>query len=126
MLSSALSRQRLHIDTSTIIYKDEFIDDPTQVKRAIQDSAKKWTRKRHLNSSIPGWEDIYNPIDSIEPNTFSAVSDQISEEEITQAIKESPNNKAAGPSKLTYECWKKSPRSVVETLVTLFNQVMHE
>ena len=54
MLASALNRRRSRINTSTIIYEDKFIDDPTQVKKVIQDSAKKWTRKRHLDLSIPG------------------------------------------------------------------------
>jgi len=41
-------------------------------------------------------------------------------DELTAAIKKAPNNKAAGPSGLMYECWKHAGDSVLKALLVVF------
>src|SRR6266487_5788724 len=40
------------------------------------------------------------------------------------AIKEASNNKAAGPSSLTYECWKHTSDSVLNALLVVFERTI--
>src|SRR5205823_7717170 len=51
MLCLALGKRRDHIDTTTIVHNGEFLDDPVDVKKAINQRTETWTRKRHLNFS---------------------------------------------------------------------------
>ena len=126
MLNSALNRQRKHIDTSVTIYEEEFIEDPLMVKSAINQSAEKWTRKRTLDISDPYWHPHYQPIDAIADNAFQDIDNSFTQMEIEKVISESPNNKAAGPSKITYECWKHATSKVHKSLTILFNRILTE
>src|SRR5439155_3910542 len=58
--------------------------------------------------------------------TFDTLSSYITLEELTLALAETPNNKAAGPSKLTYECWRKADAKVHTTLLEIFNRILDE
>ena len=62
MLCSALSRSRNRIDTTTLIHDGEFIDNPTDVKKAVNQRAETWTRKRRLNLSDTSWNTHYEPL----------------------------------------------------------------
>ena len=104
MLNSALNKSRKPIDTSTLIHEGEFLDDPDQIKKAINQSAEKWTRKRRLDPSDPSWNAHYTPLSHMDTEVFKDVTTPFTMEEVTGIIKETPNNKAAGPSKITYEC----------------------
>src|SRR6185295_15598906 len=100
-------------DTSRIIYEDDYIDEPSAVKEAISNSAKKWTRKRIIATYDSAWDGEYEPLQSIRNDTFDSVSAEITIGEVIEAINGFPNNKAAGPSKMTYECWKESSETVL-------------
>ena len=128
MLKSALNRHRQAIDTTNIIYQGDFLDDPEEVKATIRTSAKKWTRKRQQSTDIdkPLWNSVYEPLTHVGDNTFDTLSSYITLEELTLALAETPNNKAAGPSKLTYECWRKADAKVHTTLLEIFNRVLDE
>ena len=45
-------------------------------------------------------------------------------EELQTAIKETSNNKAAGPSGLTYECWKYASKEVHKALQEIFDRII--
>ena len=124
MLSSALNRKKGKIDTTNIIYEGEFIEDPDLVKLAVKQSVTKWTRKRILDNTNPEWVDEYNSIPTLQDTIFDSITEPISSDTVREILSQSPNNKAAGPSKLTYECWKKSPVSVINSVTTLFNHIL--
>ena len=46
MLWSALGKRRDRIDTTTIVHDGEFLDDSVDIKKAINQRAKTWTRKK--------------------------------------------------------------------------------
>src|SRR6185369_13369464 len=124
MLSSTLNRRHKRIDTSQIIYEGDYIDELLAVKEAISDSAKKWTRKIIITTNSAHWNREYEPLQSIRDDTFDPVSAEITIGEVVGAINSFPNNKAAGPSKMTYECWKESPEVVLIAITKLFNQII--
>src|SRR2546423_11369172 len=128
MLKSALNRHRQTIDTTNIIYQGDFIDDPEEVKTIIKASAKEWTRKRQQSSEIdePLWRSIYEPLAYIADDTFDTLCSYITLDELITVLAETPNNKAAGPSKLTYECWRRANTKVHMTLLEIFNCVLEE
>ena len=126
MLSSALNRKRGRIDTTNIIYEGEFIEDPDLVKLAVRQSATKWTRKRILDETNPEWVDEYNPISTLQDSIFNGVTNPINSDTVREVLSQSPNNKAAGPSKLIYECWKRSPTAVINSVTILFNQILQK
>ena len=126
MLNSALNKGRKPIDTSTLIYEGEFLDEPNKIKKAINQSAEKWTRKRRLDTSDISWNSHYTPLSHVDAETFKNITDPFTKEEVITIIKETPNNKAAGPSKITYKCWKYAPAKVVEAIVKLFNKILRE
>ena len=128
MLKSALNRHRQAIDTTNIIYQGDFLDDPEEVKATIRTSAKKWTRKRQQSTDIDKllWNLVYEPLTHVGDNMFDTLSSYITLEELTLALAETLNNKAAGPSKLTYECWRKADAKVHTTLLEIFNRILDE
>ncbi len=128
MLKSALNRHCQMIDTTNIIYQEDFIDDPEEVKTIIKASAKEWTRKRQQFSEIDEslWRSIYEPLAHIADDTFDTLCSYITLDELITVLAETPNNKAAGPSKLTYECWRKADTKVHMTLLEIFNRVLEE
>src|SRR6185369_1949283 len=128
MLKSALNRHRQTIDTTNIIYQGDFVDDPEEVKTAIKTSAKEWTRKRQQSPKVnePLWNSIYEPLAHVSDDTFDALSSYITMEELCSTLVETLNNKAAEPSKLTYECWRKADAKVHTTLLEIFNRILEE
>ena len=70
------------------------------------------------------WNREYEPLQLIKDDTFDSVSAEITIGEVIGAINSFPNNKAAGLSKMTYECWKESPEAVLIAITKLFNQII--
>ncbi|GES72693.1 tbingi protein [Rhizophagus clarus] len=69
------------------------------------------------------WQDIYQ-------QKMTPIKDQkplltpITNHELTETLKSLPNNKAAGPNGLTYEIWKKFPKTYHNIILTLFNDIL--
>src|SRR6185295_11496607 len=85
MLFFALNRRCRRIDTSRIIYEDDYIDEPSAVKEAISNSAKKWTRKRIITMYDSAWDEEYKPLQSIRDDAFDSVSAEITFGKIVEA-----------------------------------------
>jgi len=125
MIKSILERQNNHITLDHVIDNQEYYSDPDEVKNIINEKAKKWTRKRTfatINGTI--WEERYKPISHIKQNTFSTIMDPISDHELAIALRDAPSNKAAGPSNIPTECWKKAGKKTKEALLNLLNQCL--
>ena len=100
MLNSALNKSRKPIDTSTIIHKGEFLDNPDQIKKAINQSAEKWTRKRRLDSSDPSWNAHYTPLSYVNTEAFKDVTIPFTMEEVKAPSKKHPTTKRQAHQKL--------------------------
>ncbi|GES99708.1 RNA-directed DNA polymerase from mobile element jockey-like [Rhizophagus clarus] len=72
----------------------------------------------------PSWQEVYRPKNTPQADRDSLLI-PISQEELTNVIKNLPNNKAAGPNGLTYEIWKKFPSNHYDLIVNLFNDIMN-
>ena len=120
MLRSSLEKKYNRIDTSNIIDNGEYIDDPDEVKRTISQRARTWTRPRRFYNPDDFWGMEYEPKPYVPPDVFGEIMNTISMDELLTTIKEAPDNKAAGPSGLTYECWKHASDSVHKALLEVF------
>jgi len=79
-----------------------------------------------LDSSDPSWNAHYTSLSHVDTEAFKDVTTPFTMEKVTDTIKETPNNKAAGPSKITYECWKYASTKVIEAVTKLFNRILLE
>ena len=61
-------------------------------------------RKCILDKTNPEWRNEYDPIPTLQDTVFDNVTKPIDSNTIREALAQSPYNKAASPSKLTYEC----------------------
>jgi len=61
MIKSILEKKRQYIDTTNIIHDGEYLEDPELVKKAIVESAQKWTRKRKYTVRDDIWNKEYDP-----------------------------------------------------------------
>ena len=120
MLRSSLEKKFNYIDTFNIIDDGEYIDDPNEVKETISLRAQAWTRLRRFHNSERFWKTEYEPKQYVPTNAFKKVIDMISSDELQTVLKEASNNKAAGLSGLSYECWKHASTSVHEALLEVF------
>ena len=96
---------------------------PHEVKSQVEEYYTKAFGKRRSNfeSMSKSWRDQYKPREYIEENWFDGVIKKIDETEIEEIIRSLPNNKAPGPSEITYEMLKKLGNKGLKTLVDMFN-----
>ena len=71
------------------------------------------------------WSIIYEPRDHIRDEHTAPLEANINLNELTDIIHSLPNNKASGPSNISYEIIKYLPTSFLEHLVLLFNFIIN-
>src|SRR6266487_1629869 len=124
MFRSSLEKKFNYIDTSNIIDDGKYIDNPNEIKETISLRARAWTRPRRFHDPERFWRTEYEPKQYVPTDAFEKVMDTISSDELQAALKEAPINKAAGPSGLSYKCWKHASTSVHEALLEVFERSM--
>ena len=127
MLRFSLEKKFNCIDTTNIIDNSNYIDNSDEVKETISCRARAWTRTRRFHDSEGFWKSEYKPKQYVPPNAFGEVINTITLDELMAAIKEALNNKAAGPSSLTYKCWKHASDLVLNALLVMFERtILHK
>ena len=58
----------------------------------------------------------------IDSNWYTSLTDPITESELIETISKLPNNKACGPTGISYEMIKHSGNSCITALIALFNR----
>ncbi|GET54559.1 RNA-directed DNA polymerase from mobile element jockey-like [Rhizophagus irregularis DAOM 181602=DAOM 197198] len=114
-ISSALSVEHRSIVLDRVLVvidsKPTLLTDPSDIKQvAIKHFQSVVTPPLVQHSSIdvfpPRWQRAYTPISDIDPSLYTSVMSPILEEEWKNTIQSMPNNKASGPSKISYEMLK--------------------
>src|SRR5437016_5534403 len=137
MLDSILNRKykRITLD-KLIITKDnnddkEVILDQQDIERYTidhfqhigSDSSPCQQNIADIDSPNNFWHDIYHKDKPIHINTHS-LTDKITLQELKNTIKNLPNGKATGPSKISYEHLKHLLDRMMENLLILFNNIL--
>ncbi|PKB98747.1 hypothetical protein RhiirA5_430861, partial [Rhizophagus irregularis] len=71
------------------------------------------------------WNDIYNPdLCNIDVNHWAALNQDITIFDLISTLQNCSNNKAPGPSQITYEDLKHLHESVIKILTQIFNKCL--
>src|SRR6185437_75460 len=124
MIDSILQRKkgRVHFDNVTL--PDEVITEPQEIKETTKKHFQCWTK--HITLDEPEWEkweQEYQPIDAIPDNIYADICTTITEEEISNIIKNSPLSKATGPSLISNEMLRHLPQNGIKVLAKIFNAI---
>ncbi|GBB99263.1 hypothetical protein RclHR1_34630001 [Rhizophagus clarus] len=133
MLNSLLNRKPRHITLDRLIYTPEGSDTPVYTTKAqtIAEQARLHfqTHAGSTSSAVYNsvedlpepWKQEYLPIPYIDANWWSTFDSPITMDELLNTLKTLPNNKAPGPSGITYEDIKHLHPSILLKLTTFFN-----
>ncbi|EPZ36154.1 hypothetical protein O9G_005774 [Rozella allomycis CSF55] len=119
----------MHQNVRGLVENNIVTDEPTQVKTKIltyyKDIIYKAKRRYHptLQMLPQDWRELYTPPQISYPS-LRALMAPITITEIQMAIKNSPNNKAPGPSGITFELLRLLPLAVINIMCAAFNSIM--
>ena len=114
-IDSALSVERRSIVLDRVLVvldsTPTFLTDPTDIKQAAVAHFQSvvsppLTQHTSIFSFPPRWQKAYSPLSKLSSSIYDSVMAPLSLEEWTSIISSMPNNKAAGPSKISYEMLK--------------------
>ena len=99
---------------------------PPTIKSHIQQHFDNWTAPRHINLDIfnSQWQSEYNPKTNINPTWYSNILSAFTEDEIITTISQLPNNKACGPSGISYKMFKHAGPNFITSITALFNHCL--
>jgi exonuclease III len=106
--------------------KNQVISNPDEIHQILSNYYSSLFKHTSIPSSLPPiWEKEYKPINNIKEEWYSNLLDPISNTEIQSTINSLPNNKAPGPSLISYDIIKLllSP-TLLQFLSILFNSII--
>src|SRR5260364_108499 len=123
MINSILNRHKDPVRFDNIKLAQDIITDPPAIKAHIQKHFDNWTTPRVVNQNLfnSRWQGKYTPKPSINPDWYIAATSEISQEEVLTIISQLPNNKACGPSGISYEMLKHAGPKFLLAITSLFN-----
>ena len=135
MLDSLLNRDHKRITLDKLIINNnntsDIITDQVEIERRTVShfqnigSSSSYSRPPHDVTNLPDrWKDIYCKDVPDNLKGRSNLTADISLEELSNIIKLLPNNKATGPSKISYEMIKHLPLNVLHLIIQLFNLIL--
>src|SRR5260364_168254 len=125
MINSILNRHKDPVRFDNIKLAQDIITDPPAIKAHIQKHFDNWTTPRVVNQNLfnSRWQGKYTSKPSINPDWYTAALSEISQEEVLTTISQLPNNKACGPSDISYEMLKHAGSKFQLAITSLFNRV---
>ena len=122
MINSILKRDQDKINYDKVITADSIITDPTQIKEAVSEHFRNWTKANPTDTSCwKEWQPYYTPQENIHPTTYEPLLEPFTLEELTTVINEAPKNKATGPNGISNELIQHIPAPSLDILLQLFN-----
>ncbi|HVH96762.1 MAG TPA: reverse transcriptase domain-containing protein, partial [Bacillus sp. (in: firmicutes)] len=125
-IASSLSKTRRCIVLDRVMASDStgqtlLITDPAKVKQVANlhyqtIAGSPPTRRTTLQNMTPLWQDIYTPEESIDISIYDSLLISPTDEEWSSTISALPNDKATGPSGISYEMIKNLSPSLSEYL----------
>ena len=126
MINSILDRHTNHVSFQNFKTDTDLITDPKLIKEQIRNHFDQWTGFKPTNQQTfdSTWKNCYEPISSINSSHYDNILNTITIEEITQTLQNLPNNKACGPSGISYEMLKHAGNLFLQTITILLNRYL--
>jgi hypothetical protein len=126
MINSILNHHTDCVYFHNIKTPTDLITNPTHIKNHIRSHFENWTAYRPFNTSIFNqyWLQEYQPLPHINSHWYNSVLNEITYEEILQTIQQLPNNKACGPSGISYEMLKHIGQNAINSITSLLNRCL--
>jgi hypothetical protein len=124
MINSILNRHTDTVQFQNIKTDMDVITDPKDIKDHIKNHFEKWTAHHPYDETIFNqyWKTEYEPKQNINTNWYNSILHSITTEEVIQTIQQLPNNKACGPSGISYEMLKHIGTDMISALTALLNR----
>ena len=124
MINSILNRHKDPVHFHNITTTNQVITDPTLIKQHISHHFEQWTHHQPYNQTIfdQYWSQEYTPISTINPSWYNSILQPITLEEVQNTISQLPNNKACGPSGISYEMLKHIGPNMLQAITSLLNR----
>jgi hypothetical protein len=104
---------------------DELEDDPDLVKEIINKYFKNILATKSFKlEEFPEWEKIYSANQTINPDIYNTILEEISQETLIKAIIDLPKNKASGESEISYDMIKIMGKGTHEVIRSIFNKIL--
>ncbi|CAB4416056.1 unnamed protein product [Rhizophagus irregularis] len=132
-IDSALSVEQRSIVLDRVLVvldsKPTLLTDPTDIKQAavahFQSVVSPPLTQYTSRSSFPArWQKVYTPLVDVSASLYNPVLSPISLQEWSDVISSMPNNKASGPSKISYEMLKHLSGEALEFSLLLANSCL--
>ncbi|CAB4409418.1 unnamed protein product [Rhizophagus irregularis] len=132
-IDSALSVEQRSIVLDRVLVvldsKPTLLTDPTDIKQAavahFQSVVSPPLTQYTSRFSFPArWQKVYAPLDNVSASLYDPVLSPISLQEWSEVISSMPNNKASGPSKISYEMLKHLSGDALEFSLLLANSCL--
>jgi hypothetical protein len=122
-INSILNRYHQPVHLSNIKLPNQLITDPSLIKQHVQSHFHNWTALKPINETLFNnlWKQQYLPLPHINPNWYHSLNSPITNEELLQTLSQLPNNKACGPTGISYEMLKHISPQCTFAITALFN-----
>jgi len=129
MIQTILNRPTRSIITDSIAIttqeNTDIVTDPDQIKSHIRKHFEQWTSKCRIPTLPDKWKNRYQPKKDINPIWYKETTTPITLEELLNTINKTTNNKAPGPSTITYDSIKHLEKNTKILITKIFNKVLN-
>jgi hemerythrin superfamily protein len=127
MINSILNQYTDTVHLQNIKTSDSIITDPTKIKQHVSDHYNEWTAHHPFDEDTfnHNWKTIYQPNSNINSEWYTSILQEITIQEIINTIQQLPNNKACGPTGISYEMIKHLGSNMLSALTALFNRCLN-
>src|SRR5260364_152290 len=124
IINSILNRHTDSVYFDNIKTEDNIITNPSCIKQHIQSHFCQWTAHQSHNQTIfeNEWETEYSPSSIILSSWYNTALTEISIDEVINTINQFSNNKACGPSGISYEMLKHCGIQTITAITALLNR----
>ena len=124
MINSILNRHKDPVKINNIKTPNDIITDPKSIKEHIKQHFDNWTAYRPINTHElnTNWLDEYQPKTTTRPDHYSSALVNFLLKKIFTTLSQLSNNKACGPSEISYEMLKQAGPAFLQTITAFFNR----
>jgi len=110
MINSILNCHKDPVKINNIKTPNDIITDPKLIKEQIKQHFDNWTAYRPINTHEfnSNWSEEYQPKTTTKSDYYNSALAEFSIDEILTTLNQLPNNKACGPSGISYEMLKQA------------------
>ena len=126
MINSILNRHQDPVKFDNIKDQNNVITDIPSIKQHIQQHFDNWTAPRNTQPQLFDslWQSEYLPKPNVDPLWYQSALADFSTTEIINTLSQLPNNKACGPSGVSYEMLKHAGPLFTEAITALLNRCL--